>query len=144
MKSIPPFSGSQKKWNDWQTFHFFDNAWRVTLRLPQFNESSWFWDWKSKNKSFLRCKSLKLFSELSGCLSWILVVWRKRTESLFHANIKNSVFVQIFMRNICFDLTAPFFWRWIKHFEEPFFCGFERFACLDWSKTVQKEVSKLH
>ena len=114
------------------------------LRLPQINKGSWFWDSKSKNNKFVECKTLKVFSELSGCISWILVVWRWKTESLRHVNIKNSVFIQIFMSDICFNLTETISWRWIKLFEERIFFRFERFACSDWIETVQKEVSKLH
>ena len=117
----------------------------AALRLPQINKGSWFWDSKSKNNKFVECKTLKVFSELSGCISWILVVWRWKTESLRHANIKNSVFIQIFMSDICFNLTETISWRWIKLFEERIFlCRFERFAWFDWIETVQKEVSKLH
>ena len=111
-----------------------------SLRLPQFNESSCFWDSKSKIKSFVGCKTSKLFSELPGCLGGILVPWSKRRESLFHSHIKSSEFMQIFIRNFCFFLTATFLGRWINHFEELFFCAFEWSNWLDWSKTVQKEV----
>ena len=33
LKQNQPFSSSSKNWNDWQTFHFLDNTWRVTLTI---------------------------------------------------------------------------------------------------------------
>ena len=91
------------------------------MRLRQINKGSWFWDSKSKNNRFVECKTLKVFSELSGCVSWILVVWRWKTESLRHANIKNFAFIQIFYERYLLQFDRNDFLKvnkafWRAHF----------------------------